>query len=243
MAVDRWTESRASIRILPSVHSSVMCSVPNEFWTVRYFDKLLGVVEVWRGVGYVLVEGDGLHEGGAVHDDDGAHQLGALDGDAGGEVAAAGVADDVGGRDVERGEEVHRVLDGGAYHVALVRIRGVAVALAGLVDGEDVERLGERVKVQEPVLGAGAAAELPAVDEQHGLALSRLEVAGVDAVNVDELGVFVADHGGVASCMHVPFAGNRGRAVNPERRVSAASWWLSYRKCRFRAAGWMAAGL
>ena len=30
------------MRILPSVHSSVMWSVPNEFWAVRYLDSSLG---------------------------------------------------------------------------------------------------------------------------------------------------------------------------------------------------------
>ena len=100
-----------------------MWSVPNEFCAVRYLDSSLGSSKWGVGVGDVLVEGDGLHEGGAVHDDDGAHEVGALDGDAGGEVAAAGVAHDVGGRDVERVQEVHRVLDGGGDHVVLI-VRG-----------------------------------------------------------------------------------------------------------------------
>ena len=37
--------------------------------------------------------------------------------------------------------------------------------------------------------GAIEAAELPAVDEQDGFALTGLKVAGGDAVHVDELGI------------------------------------------------------
>ncbi len=141
-------------------------------------------------LGKLYVEGgDLVHDGAAVDDDEGLHDLRVFEGEPDDGVAAAGVAHEVGLLQVNGLHEVVEVLDGRAEDIVRGVFGVVGVALAYLVDGEDVEVSGQAVEVEVPVGGAVEAAELSAVDEQDGFALTGLEVASGDAVHVDELGV------------------------------------------------------
>ena len=66
-------------------------------------------------------------------------------------VAAAGVAHEVGLLQVDGLHEVVEVLDGGAEDVVRRVLGVVGVALAYLVDGDDVEVAGQAVEVEVPV--------------------------------------------------------------------------------------------
>ncbi len=109
------------------------------------------------------------------------------------EVAAPGVPGDVGPFQADGLHEVVRVLGGGAKEVLVGGVGVVAVALADLVQGDDVEVPGEVVPVAVPVPRRVVHAVLAPMNEEEGFALTAFKVASLDSVHVNEFCVIHGD--------------------------------------------------
>ena len=89
------------------------------------------------------------------------------------------------------------MIDHALHGVAVIGLRIVGMALADLVDGEDVVALGQRVEIGVPVeraVGGVGRAGIAAVEQHQRRSVASLVVTGVDAVDIDEFAL-VHRHG------------------------------------------------
>src|SRR5574337_1246059 len=76
------------------------------------------------------------------------------------------------------------------HRIVFVSLRIIGKTLADFIDRQDMKPFRQRVEVQTPIVGAVGSvvgAEVAAVKQYDSRAAASFEVAGADAVNVDEI--------------------------------------------------------